>query len=342
MGQTTYLLRQSLRRDSSPFLRRAAADALRDHLRKSRRAFLGWWKDLFRRPVGETVHDIVDAVKSLPTHFAISSITGGSIQTTMKATCSNTQTGSQYTGISSVLSLSKSYAFGTGAANAATGGGDEVFSFQQSISAGSSATIDLTAMTNLLGQAAVNIVRIKAMQIRLLSVSEDSTVAANSTGCVITNSTPAVPAAIFPNGGSGLTVSISTTAGAIGAVAVVATGTGFPPNTCFLATLQVAGGSGGVFGVVTNTSGWATSAVFITGTGAVGAGYPSTTVAAIPVGQYKIAGGSSSVQGGAFVYFDASAAGFLPLSATGKNIQIFNLDGTNAATVELDFFGATT
>jgi hypothetical protein len=194
-------------------------------------------------------------------------------------------------------------------------------------------------MTNILQQAGVNIARIKTVVFKLLSVVDDSTVAANSAGGYITNVGVAVPAALFPNGGSGLTLTLTTGAGAITGVAIGAAGTGYPPSTAFTVVPQQAGGSGGLVYVTTNGSGVPTTVGVVTGAG--GSGYSNATVPSTPAGGVYIAGGSASLQGGCYAYFDATAAGFCAVSATAKNVKFYNLDGANAATFEVDFFAAT-
>ncbi len=71
-------------------------------------------------------------------------------------------------------------AYGTDAANAAVGGADEYFNFLINLTSSGSSTLDLTTMTNVLGQASVSIARIKAYQFQLLSVAQDAT---NGTAC---------------------------------------------------------------------------------------------------------------------------------------------------------------
>lgn len=70
--------------------------------------------------------------------------------------------------------------YGTGSANNTLGGADEYFNFLLTLTASSSSTVDLTAMTNVLAQATVSIARIKAFQFQLLSVAQDSV---NGTAC---------------------------------------------------------------------------------------------------------------------------------------------------------------
>lgn len=265
----------------------------------------------------------------------INTITGASISSEFRYSATNNQTGSAYTGISSGGDCRKSYAFGTAAANSASGGGDEVFSFQQTIAGGGSATIDLYALTNVLSQTAVALARIKAIQVRLLSTADDSTITSPAASAVcVTNNGPAVPTPLdFQAGGSGFTITLTVVAGAVTGVAIGAAGSGYLPSTTFLCSPQQAGGSGCVFLAGTNASGVVTSATFVAGNG--GSGYTAATVPAIAIGQRTINGG------GAAPYFDVLAAGFLAVSSTSRNFKVYNLDSLNTATIEIDVFGAT-
>lgn len=85
----------------------------------------------------------------------------------------NNITGSSYSPTSNSNKISKSVNLGTGAANAALGGADELISFQSSISASSSLTIDLTSLTDILQTAGVNLARVKAYCFRLLNATDD-------------------------------------------------------------------------------------------------------------------------------------------------------------------------
>ncbi len=262
------------------------------------------------------------------------------LQTEFKWTVSNNITGVNYNPTSNSGDIRKTYNFGTASANAASGGGDEVFSFQQTISSASSATLDLTAMTNLLQQAAVSIVRIKGVIFRLLSQTDDSTISANSTNVTMENQTPANPAPLFPNGGSGLTLALTTGGGIITSVAIGVAGSGYPKSATFLVTPQQAGGAGGAVFVLTNASGVPITTTLVAGSG--GTGYSNATVPTTPTGMVSLAGGSSVLQGSVYCYFDAAAGGFMTgLGAAAKNIKFQNLDGTNSATVEVNVFAAT-
>lgn len=280
--------------------------------------------------------EVINAIQSVPTHYAgMSSISGASINTEFKGTCSNSQTGSVYTGSNTSLDIRKSQSFGTSLGNTTSGGGDEIFSFQQSIAAGAAATLNLSTMTNLLQQSSVSIARIKGWQIRLLSGTDDTTISPvpTSTSTVtVTNIGCATPNALdFGNGGSALTLTLTAGAGPVTAVAIGASGSGYPKGTSFTVVPQQAGGSGALIAVTTDASGVPTSVSVI----AQGVGYSSATVPSCVAGQYNI------LTGGAHCYFDPAANGFATVSATANNIRLLNMDGTNAITVEIDVMACT-
>ncbi len=266
----------------------------------------------------------------------------GTLKTTFQYQGQNQQTGAVYSPLTSSTTISSSLPIASTVANNASGGGDEAFSFQQGIIAGGKATLDLTAMTNIMQQAAVTIARLKAMQIRLLSAANDPTInpapTATSTITVTNNSGQAaamdVPTPLnFGSKGSGLTIALTVGATIITGVAIGAAGTGYPKSSNFAVTVQQAAGSGAVIGVTTNSSGVPTAVTFITGFG--GTGYTAATVPAIELGEMSI------YTGGLVAYGDPSAAGFCLVSSTSKNLLIENNDGAHAVTVEFDFFGAT-
>ena len=291
------------------------------------------WRGLPPHPTDE---EVVRAIRLVPPHFAgMSSITGTKITAGFQWTCANNLTGGAYQPISNPGNIQKVYNFGTANGNTTSGGGDEVFSFQQGITAGSSATIDLTAMTNLLQQTGVNIARIKSYMIRLLSAADDGTITpapnANSK-IVVTNNGPATPAQLdFGNGLTGLTLTLTVVAGAVTGVSIGAAGSGGPPSSTFVVGPCQAGGSGAVIAVTTNASGVPTSVSVVTG----GAGYSATTVPAVVLGQYLLNTGD------AHLCLDNTALG-QAITSTSKSLRIYNLDGSNAVTPEFDFFAATT
>jgi len=256
--------------------------------------------------------------------------------TTVKWQVGNDQTG--YNQITTQDVLSKTQEFGTAEDNTSTGGGDEVYSFQQSIAAGGTATIDLTAMTNQLGQAAVSIVRAKGVQIRILSTEDDPDITpapnANSTA-VVTNIGPTLPSALdFQNNGSGLTLDVTVTGGLVTNTIINTAGSGYPASSFFLVSPNQNTGAGAGIAVTTNSGGVPIDLSLITN--AAGTNYSNASnVPTTVLGQYKI------LTGGVHLYTDPKATGFLPISATAKNFKIVNNDSINAITAEITVFGCT-
>ncbi len=268
--------------------------------------------------------------------MALSSLTG-QIGSLFSATPEIDLTGAVYNPVTTSLSINKSLSVGTATNNNTSGGSDEVFSFQQGIVAGASATFDLTAMTNLLLQTSVTIARIKAAQVRLLSATDDSTISpapnANSS-ITLTNFGVAQPCQfIFGNGGSGLTVNITNNAGAINVATINVAGSGYPKSAAFMVGVNHVNGTGAAFSVLTNAAGIPVTLNIATG----GSAYINATNTATTVlGQVQLN------NGGFLPYGDPTDAGFCLVSSTAKNIKIINNDGTNAVTPELDIFGGTT
>src|SRR5207248_2630696 len=150
-----------------------------------------------------------------------------------------------------------------------------------------------------------------------------------------TNMGVAVPCQLdFGNGGSGLTLALTTAAGAITGVAIGAAGSGYPKSTTFTVVPNQAGGSGGLVYVTTNASGVPTTVGLVPGAG--GTGYSNATVPSVVAGAYNIK------TGGAHMYFDDNANGFCTVDATHKNVSFLNLDGANAVTLEIDVMAAST
>lgn len=268
--------------------------------------------------------------------MALTSLTGKFV-TTFQATPQNTNGNPLANPITTQATLIKNSPCGTQYGNTTAGGGDQVFSFQQAISAGSSATIDLIAMTNLLSQTSQAIARLKGgWQIRLLSATDDPSLSpapnASSTVTVSNVGLDSPGNLNFGTGGSGLTVAL-TGSGAVTAVAIGAAGTGYPKSSVLLCSPVQAGGSGCAFGVITNSSGVPTSVVFITGAG--GSGYSAATVPTIVVGQFTLTTGNAECN------IDVTATG-ITVTSTKKNIKIYNNDASNAVTVEFSAFGGST
>lgn len=268
--------------------------------------------------------------------MALSSLSG-KMSTTFQATPQNNSANPLVSAIGTQATILKNSTATTNAGNTTATGADEAFSFQIAIGAGASATLSLAAMTNMLAQASVTLARLKSgWQVRLLSAEDDSTIspAPNASSTVtVTNIGPEVPGNLnFGNGGSGLTVALTVPAGAVTAVAIGAAGTLYPKSSAFLASPVQAGGSGCVFGVITNASGVPTSVVFITGAG--GAGYSAATVPTIVVGQFNLTTGC------AMCNIDVTATG-ITVTSTKKNITFHNNDASNAVTLEFDAFGGS-
>jgi hypothetical protein len=266
----------------------------------------------------------------------IGSLTGSVATTFTVNSASNTQTGSAYNPLGTSVTLNKKYSLGTANANSASGGADQVFSFQQGIVAGGSVTVDLYAMTNLLQQASIAIARIKAYQFRLLSATDDPTInpaPVNTSTGTVTNFGVATPCQLdFGTGGSGLTVNLTVSGGAIQSASVQTAGSLYPPSATLLASVNQAGGSGAALYIQTNASGVPTTVGVITG----GNGYSNALVSVTVLGQYTL------TTGGAHMYFDTSAAGFSPVSSTSRNVKIYNNDPVNPITLEVDVYAGST
>ena len=269
--------------------------------------------------------------------MALSSLTG-KFNTTFQATPQNTSANPLVGAISTQATILKNSSVSTSLGNAVAGGADEAFSFRTAIAAGASATVDMSAMTNLLAQASVTLARLKGgWQVRLLSAADDSTISPSpNASSIVTVSNVGLdsPGDLnFGSGGSGLTVALTVAAGAVTAVAIGAAGTAYPKSTVLLASPVQAGGSGCAFGVITDASGVPSSVVFIAGAG--GASYSAATVPTIIVGQFKL------TTGNAMCGVDVTAAG-ITVASTKKNFKYYNNDASNAVTLEFSAFGGST
>lgn len=225
-------------------------------------------------------------------------------------------------------------AYGTANANATLGGADEYFNFLLTISAGASATVDLTAMTDVLGTAAVAIVRVKAVQFQLLSVAQDSVsgtacsgVTYGALGTAITNSVD-----LNLGGGSGLTVNVtSVSTSTIDGISVVSGGTGYPKSAIFPVVVVQSTATGGIMAATTNSSGVVTSIAIING----GTGYSVAT----PL-QTFVLSFSTLATGGSSAYSDQTTGGFT-VSSSKKNIRFQNNDAVVAAAIRVQVVGCT-
>lgn len=90
-------------------------------------------------------------------------------------TAEDNLTGDDYSPVQNTGTITHQSSVGTSAANNAAGGGNELISWIQSISASSSATIDLTSLTNILQASGISLARVKGIVIRLLSTTDDET-----------------------------------------------------------------------------------------------------------------------------------------------------------------------
>lgn len=239
-----------------------------------------------------------------------------------------------YNPISNPLTVQKQYQLGTQVTNTLAGGADEVYSFQQTIAGGGSATFDLFSLTNAIGQLAP-MVRLKALQIRLLSAADDPTIVPAPTATsqiVVTNQGVTAPVSLdFGVVGSGLVLNLTTALGVVTAVTISTAGSGYPPNFTFLTSVAYSPGAGLVVAVTTNASGVPTTATLLSG----GTGYAPGTVPAVPLGAYGL------YTGGAHMHFDLNPLGFSAVSASSRNMVIVNTDSLNPVTPELDFIGAS-
>ncbi len=103
----------------------------------------------------------------------------------MNIQASNTLTGSDYSGVASNQSVSKSLTYGTAAANAAANGANECASFLTTLAGSASASLDLTSLTNIMQVAGISLARVKALVFRVLSVADDATNGSAATSVTI-------------------------------------------------------------------------------------------------------------------------------------------------------------
>lgn len=281
--------------------------------------------------------EAIDAIRSVPVHYALDTLTS-TFSTGVQWSAGNDIPGGLYSQISNAGNITKRCTQGTAEANTDSEGADQFFSFQQSISAGSSATIDLQAMTNILAQATQSIARAKCFQFRLLSAADDSTItpAPNAAStCVVTNyGNIAVPAQLdWGTGGTGLTLTCIATAGPITSASICTAGTGYPRSSTFMVAPNNTGGSGAAISINTNAAGIPQNTLAVI---AAGAGYTNnvpnpTTV----LGFTRLGTGDAKM-------FVSPSAGGLNVTSTTKNVLIHNNDTVNAITVEVDVVGGET
>lgn len=312
------------------------------------------WRDVFRHYVCRqpdavvqfygivfpdlTDDEVLSTIKTVPGHYAGMSTVQATMTAGFQFTVGNNQTGSAYGQIGTGANIQTQYAFGTANANNASGGGDEIFSFQIAVNNGAQATINTVNMTNQLAQSGVNIARIKGYQIRLLSATNDTTITVPAaTNGLVTNEYVGAPCPLdlgFVGGGLAVNTTVNSVTGAVTAVAVMTAGN-FPANYAFLFGLaqNTAGAQGFVASALVNAAGNVSSVNLIAG----GANYANTSnVPTTPLGSRPLN------QGGAHLYFDQSAAGFVQVSNIACNLRLINLDPNNTATFEFSALAATT
>lgn len=257
---------------------------------------------------------------------------------TYRWTVGNNLVGGIYNQTQQSSAATTPYQIGTANANNTTGGGDQPFSFQQTIGAGNSATLNLDAMTNLMGQSGISIARIKSAMIRLLSAANDSTIspAPNTTSKIcVTNRNVSVPASLYfgAGGGNGLTLNITNAAGGvINTAAINTNGSGYLPSATFQVAVNQINGAGGVISVNTNAAGIPTAVVISNGGTLFNA---ANNVPTTELGSFWLQTGNASM------LIDVTPNG-TPISVNSQNLFIQNMDSANAVTPEFDFAGAST
>jgi hypothetical protein len=90
-------------------------------------------------------------------------------------------TGSDYAQNTNSTTLLKRLSIGTAAANAAAGGSDELYSAITSLGSTASSSIDLTSIADILATSGVSLARVKAIMIRLLSTTDDTSIGTAAT-----------------------------------------------------------------------------------------------------------------------------------------------------------------
>lgn len=106
--------------------------------------------------------------------MALDSLTS-TLKIQLNWTAEDNLTGDDYSPVQNTGTINHQSSVGTSAANAAAGGGNELISFIQTVASSSSATIDLTSLTNILQATGISLARVKGIVIRLLSTTDDET-----------------------------------------------------------------------------------------------------------------------------------------------------------------------
>lgn len=108
---------------------------------------------------------------------------------TAKWIAQNQQIGSDYLPLLQSTNIIAETDWGTSAANNVVGGADEFVSYLIQITGGSSTTIDLLSLTNILQQSGVALGDIKGIQIRLLSTTDDAVYGTAASSIAVGNAT---------------------------------------------------------------------------------------------------------------------------------------------------------
>jgi hypothetical protein len=117
--------------------------------------------------------------------MALSAVTGTSLKIVAVLNPQLNLTGTDYQPNVNQSIVSKAIAFVLGG-NVALGI-NQIVSVVTTIAASGSLSIDLTALTNLLQQASVNLARVKAIILRVLSVADDATNGTAAVGVTVDN-----------------------------------------------------------------------------------------------------------------------------------------------------------
>lgn len=285
-----------------------------------------WAKDRFEEPD-----------RSWGRHFSGASLMQANLTVQFRWLIEQNLTGSAYNPTTNQSQTGTSFNVGTQNANNTSGGADEVFSFQQPIIAGASATVNMNNSQNLLQQSSIALARVKGFMFRQLSLTNDPTINAtintNSKICVTNNGVAAPVQLNFGSGGGGLTLNITNAAGgAINVATINVAGSGYLPNTTFMMTVNQANGSKAALSVNTNAAGIPTAVVIANG------GTAYVTAANVPTTEL----GAFWLQtGNAQLLVDTTVDG-QTISNTRANILVANMDAGNPVAPEINFVGATT
>jgi hypothetical protein len=104
--------------------------------------------------------------------MALDSVAGTAITLQVAMSAGKNKTGTTYGQITNNSTITKKFSYTLGG-NVALGV-NEIYSSITSISSSSNTTLDLTALTDLINVASINMARVKAIVIQLLSATDDS------------------------------------------------------------------------------------------------------------------------------------------------------------------------